>query len=89
MSDSLERRIKVWVWGLLVAVVSSVGDAGAAFLVAPKLIEQHWRELWPVLAFTTLKAGFLYVKQYPLPALEDSNAPSGPEQIGPPPPVGG
>lgn len=75
MSESLENRIKVWVWGLLVAVASSVGDAGAAFLVAPKLITEHWQELWPVLAFTAAKAVFLYLKQHQLPALPNAVSP--------------
>lgn len=72
MSQTLQKRLRLWAWRLLVAVVSSVGDAGAAFLVAPHLIEQHWRELWPVLAFTTVKSALLYMKQYPLPAFDDA-----------------
>ena len=50
MSQTLQKRLRLWTWGLLVAVVSSVGDAGAAFLVAPKLIEQHCAnsgQCWP------------------------------------------
>lgn len=60
-------QLRLWAWGLVVAVFSAVGDAGVGFLAAPQLVMDHWRELWPVIAFAAARSVFFYLKEKPLP----------------------
>lgn len=68
----MSEKLKLWLYGLLVAVVSAIGDAGTAYLgamvFAPSLINEGlWKALAGMVVFSAAKTVFAYLKQSPLP----------------------
>lgn len=69
----MPQKLKLWLYGLFVAVVSAIGDAGTvaigAMVCGPGLLHQHdfWNSLGGMLAFSAIKTVFAYMKQSPIP----------------------
>lgn len=71
MSDTLRARIKVWAWGLLVAVVSAIANAGSLALGNADFVIDHWPDLLPMLGIAAAREVFLYLRRSPLPKLPE------------------
>jgi|GEM_PF-3142372 len=71
---AVNHSTRLWLHGLLVALVSAIGDTGTAALgamvVAPNFLrDSHfWEALAGMLVFSALKTVFAYLKQSPLPS---------------------
>ena len=69
----MNSNMRLWLHGLLAALLSALGDSGTvavgAAVVAPDFLHdsRFWEALAGMLVFSALKTVFAYLKQSPLP----------------------
>lgn len=69
----MNSQLRLWLHGLIVALISAIGDGGSAAvgacMVGVKFLQdpQFWFVLGGMIVVSALKAVFLYMKQSPIP----------------------